>query len=52
METKHMVILTDAEQAYVARAIDLARSDDQAGALLSPVERDELLKRFGGRRGE
>lgn len=44
--------LTDRQEAYVARAIDVARSDDEAAALLSPVERDELLRRFGGRRGE
>lgn len=42
--------LTERQSAYVARAIDVARSDDEARALLSPVERDELLKHFGGRR--
>lgn len=42
--------VTDRQTRYVARAIDVARSDPEAAALLSPVERDELLKHFGGRR--
>jgi hypothetical protein len=42
--------LSEAQNAYVSRAIDVARSDTEAARLLSPVERDELLKHFGGRR--
>lgn len=42
--------LSAKESEYVARAIDVARSDERAAALLSPVERDELLRKFGGRR--
>jgi hypothetical protein len=42
--------LTEKQAHYVTRAIDVARSDPEAAALLSPVERDELLAHFGGRR--
>jgi len=41
--------LTESQRRYVARAIDVARSDEHAASLLTPTERDELLKRFGGR---
>lgn len=46
----HDLCITERQSAYVARAIDVARSDREASALLSPVERDELLRHFGGRR--
>lgn len=39
----------DRKRKYVARGIDLARGDSVAAALLSPTERDELLRHFGGR---
>lgn len=42
--------ITERQSAYVSRAIDVARSDSEAAALLSPVERDELQRHFGGRR--
>ncbi len=42
--------LSEKERAYVARAIDVARSDGEASQLLDPAGRDELLRRFGGRR--
>lgn len=41
--------LTAQERRYVARAIDVARSDGEAAAMLSPTERDDLLRKFGGR---
>lgn len=43
------LLITDRQSKYVARGIDLARGDSVAAALLDPVERDELLKHFGGR---
>jgi hypothetical protein len=45
-----LVALTEAEVAYLARAVDLGRSDDEARAHLSPTERDTLLRKLGGRR--
>lgn len=36
------VYLTDAEVAYLRRGVALGRGDGEAGALLRPVERDEL----------
>ena len=42
--------LSEAEMDYIARCIDLGRSDQQASAILPPNERDELLRKFGGRR--
>ncbi len=42
-------MLSEAERRYLARAIDLGRSDDEARANLSPTERDDLQRRLGGR---
>jgi hypothetical protein len=48
--TGMLLALTGAEAAYLARSVDLGRSDDQARAILAPTERDDLLRKLGGRR--
>jgi hypothetical protein len=45
-----LLALSAAEADYLARAVDLGRSDDQARAILAPTERDDLLRKLGGRR--
>lgn len=46
----YVVELSDDERRYLARALDHYRSiDSTQDRLLSPVQRDELLARLGGR---
>jgi hypothetical protein len=42
--------LTPRELDYLARAVDLGRSDPQASSILAPTERSDLLRKLGGRR--
>jgi hypothetical protein len=35
---------------YLARCVDLGRSDPEASSILAPDERDTLLRKLGGRR--
>lgn len=42
--------LTVREIHYLARCVDLGRSDARASALLPPDKRDALLRKLGGRR--
>lgn len=43
------VTLTDDEARYLVRGLDFARGVEGAARLLSPVQRDDLMHRLGGR---
>lgn len=46
------VLISGREETYLARSVDLGRSDERASRVLAPTERDDLLRKLGGRREE
>lgn len=50
MEDATTIEVTGQELAYLARCVDLGRSDSKAARILQPTERDALLRKLGGRR--